>query len=529
MNAISSQPWATGRRNALEVIATPNSAASHVPTAQRTGSTPARLAFGTLSTTRPNHRIRYAAGAEANNEIRAGKKKRVPTERLSTRSARRIARFHAKWKIYMQNNRRDFIKVAGAAALTTNIFTGNLRGANDRVQAAFIGLGRMGQGNLGYAMKQENLAAVAVCDVYQPNLDRAVAITEGKAKGIKDFREILGDKSIDIVCVSTPDHWHPYMTIEACKAGKDVYVEKPVSVTVEEARKMVEAARKYNRVVQAGTMQRSAVHFQKAVEIVKSGELGPDHVRALLELFLQPVEGIGNPPDSAPPADLDWDMWLGPAPKRPFNKNRFGVDPKEYSHFRYFWDYAGGMMTDWGVHWLDIVQMAFDEQMPTGILGVGGKFRIKDNRETPDTIQVDYEYPGNFIATYENRYGNGQSMFNKNGGILFNGDKATMFLDRSEYRIIPEKRNGSEPVVVKATDSGNLRHWANFLECVKTRQKPNSDIETCARSSSTSILGNVSYRSKVRIDWDHVKWTCKQGEAKKYLSRDERKPWKLSV
>jgi predicted dehydrogenase len=420
------------------------------------------------------------------------------------------------------------MKVAGAAALTTNIFTGNLRGANDRVQAAFIGMGRMGQGNLSYAMKQENLVPVAVCDVYQPNLEKALKIADGKAKGIKDFREIIADKSVDVVCISTPDHWHPYMTIEACKAGKDVYVEKPVSVTVDEGRKMVEAARKYNRVVQAGTMQRSAVHFQKAVEIVKSGELGQITTVHCWNYSLQPPEGIGNPPDGDPPADLDWDMWLGPAPKRPFNPNRFGVDPKMFSNFRYFWDYAGGMMTDWGIHWLDIVQMAFNEQMPTSIQTVGGKFRIKDNTETPDTIHVSYEYPGNFIATYENRYGNGQSMFNKSGGILFNGDKATMFLDRSEFRIIPEKR-GAEPTVVKATDSGNVRHWANFLECVKTRQKPIADIEIGARSSSTCILGNVSYRAKVRIDWDHVKWTCKESEAKKYLSRDERKPWKLNV
>jgi predicted dehydrogenase len=241
-----------------------------------------------------------------------------------------------------------------------------------------------------------------------------------------------------------------------------------------------------------------------------------------------PVEGIGNPPDSEPPADLDWDMWLGPAPKRPFNQNRFGVDPQAFSHFRWFWDYAGGMMTDWGIHWLDIVQAAFNEEMPTAVTTVGGKYRLKDNRETPDTIHAAYDYQSGFLATYENRYGNGQSMFNKGGGILFNGDKATMFLDRSEYRIISEKR-GTEPVVVRATDSGNVRHWANFLECVKTRQKPASDIEKVARSTSTCLLANVALRSKMRVDWDHVKWSCKQGEAKKYLSREERKPWRLSV
>src|SRR5437764_10484671 len=175
-----------------------------------------------------------------------------------------------------ESNRRDFLTATGAA-LTTSLFTGNVKGANDRISAAFIGVGRMGQGNLGYAMKQPALQVAAICDVYQPNLERAVAAARKgghQPREVKDFREILADKSIDIVNISTPDHWHAYMTVEACKAGKDVYVEKPVCVAIEEGEKMVQAARKYRRVVQAGTMQRSALHFQKAVEIVRNGNLG---------------------------------------------------------------------------------------------------------------------------------------------------------------------------------------------------------------------------------------------------------------
>src|SRR5258707_15368810 len=179
--------------------------------------------------------------------------------------------------------RRDFIKGAGAA-LTTQIFTGAIKGANDRISVAVIGMGRMGMGNLGVAMKQPNVEIAAVCDVYQPHLEKAVAATargannepgaRQAARGVKDFREILHDKSIDVVCIATPDHWHAYMTVEACKNGKDVYVEKPLAVAVEEGRKMVQAARKYNRVVQAGTMQRSGDHFQQACEIVCRGEIG---------------------------------------------------------------------------------------------------------------------------------------------------------------------------------------------------------------------------------------------------------------
>src|SRR5262249_40132541 len=160
--------------------------------------------------------------------------------------------------------RRDFLKAAAAAALTTNLFTGSLKGANDKTTVAVIGMGRMGMTNLGAAMKQENTVITHVCDVYTPHLEKAVAATNGQAKGVRDFREILADKSIDVVCIATPDHWHAYMTVEACKAGKDVYVEKPICVVMDEGRKMVEAAHKYKRVVQAGTMQRSGVHFQKA-------------------------------------------------------------------------------------------------------------------------------------------------------------------------------------------------------------------------------------------------------------------------
>jgi predicted dehydrogenase len=432
----------------------------------------------------------------------------------------------------MEADRRRFVKAAGAAALTTNIFASSVQGANDRVNAAFIGMGKMGRSNLNVAMRQENLHVASVCDIYDRNLKWAHDMALKKfpeTKAIKDFREILADKSIDIVCISTPDHWHPYMTVEACKAGKDVYVEKPICVTVEEGKKMVEAARKYQRVVQAGTQQRSGDHFIKAVELVKNGEIGQVTRVQTWNVGLSPVEGIGSPPDEEPPAGLDWDMWLGPAPKRPYNRNRFGVDPddKWFSHFRWFWDYAGGMMTDWAVHLLDIVQMGFNEQMPKVVMTAGEKFRLKDNRETPDTIIALYEYPG-FLATYENRYGNGNALNGRGYGITFHGDKATLFVDRSMYQLTAEKR-GAEPVTVKSANNQNMAHWANFLECVKTRKKPASDIEICQRSTTTCLLANVALRSKLRLDWDEQKWTVKQSEAKKYLSRDDRKPWKLVV
>ncbi len=430
--------------------------------------------------------------------------------------------------MHITDSRRDFLAKSTAAALTTSLFTGQVKGANDRPRIAHIGMGRMGRGNLSYSMKQDNVEIAAVCDVYQPHLDQAVKMTEGKAKAVKDFREILADNSIDIVGISTPDHWHAYMTVEACKAGKDVYVEKPICVTIEEGQKMVQAAQKYKRVVQAGTMQRSGTHFQKAAEIVKSGDLGKIAFVRTWNYGNASKEGIGNPADAQPPADLNWDMWLGPAPNRPFNANRFGVDPKAFSHFRWFWDYAGGMMTDWGIHLLDIVHMAMNEAMPTAITALGGKYWLTDNRETPDTLQVTYEYPG-FICTYENRNSNANSMFEKGYGILFHGTKGTLFVDRSMYKLIPEKGSTLQEAEAKSSNNANLAHWANLLECVKTRQKPISDISICNRSTATCLLGNVALRAKMRLDWDEKAWTTVQKSARKFLSREERKPWRIVV
>ena len=186
------------------------------------------------------------------------------------------------------------------------------------------------------------------------------------------------------------------------------------------------------------------------------------------------------------------------------------------------------MVTDWGVHWLDIVQLAFSEQMPKAVTASGGKFYLKDNRETPDTLQVTYEYPG-FLAVYENREANSQSMFEKGGGILFCGTRGTMFLDRQGYKIIPEKGSDLKAEEVKSTDSGNARHWANFLECIKTRQRPTSDIEKCFRSTSTCLLGNIALQTRLHLDWDDQQLTIAQPAGRARMSREERAPWKIEV
>ena len=432
--------------------------------------------------------------------------------------------------------RRDFLKAAGAA-FTTSLAAGRLKGANDRVRVGFIGIGRMGSANLTIAMKNPNFEAAAVCDVYRPHMEEGVEIAKrggAGVKGVADFREILADKSIDAVCISTPDHWHAYMTVEACKAGKDVYVEKPLCVQIDEGKRMIEAARKYKRVVQAGTMQRSGVHFQKAAQLVRDGAIGKVTACRTWMAGLSPKEGIGNPADCDPPADLDWDLWLGPAPKRPFNPNRWGVHPelkpqRPFPYFRYFWDYAGGMMTDWGVHMLDTMHSAFGDPMPESVVSIGGKLWHDDNRETPDTLAVTYEYPQGFFATFETSPAYEAPFRWPAMGTLFQGSEADLYVNRSVLRVEPRRGSKVQPLAERSSNDSNGAHWQNFYDCIRTRELPISDVEKCWKATAACILGNLSYRSGLRLDWDAEKQTVKQQQARGLLQYNYSKPWKLEV
>ncbi len=426
--------------------------------------------------------------------------------------------------------RRAFLQTTTAAALTSSLFTGNVRGANDRITGGFLGVGMMGSENLRVAL-EHGVEVRAVCDVYQPHLERAgaaVVKAGGKAKEVGDFREVIADKSIDFVCIATPDHWHPYMSIEACKAGKDVYVEKPICAAINEGVKMVEAARKYDRVVQAGTWQRSGQHFQKACEIVRSGELGKVAFARTWIYTNEPRAGIGKPADSAPPPGLDWEMWLGPSPERAYNRNRFGPLTDGASSFRWFWDYAGGQLSDSGVHMIDILQMAFDEAMPKSVSALGGNFWFEDNRETPDTLQVSYEYP-EFLGSWEHRCNSAGQDKSFSMGVTFHGERGTLHVDRAFYKVIPEKGSDLQTSEMRRVTDPHPLHWVNFLECVKSRKRPNSDIDTCFRSSTACLLANGAYRSGLKLDWDDRTQTVAQEEARKYLYREAREPWKLEV
>src|SRR5581483_313148 len=269
-------------------------------------------------------------------------------------------------------------------ALSAGPAVRNVMGANDRIGVGLIGAGGMGQSNMRDFMRSGQVDIVAIADPYDPNLDNAVSTTLGRAKGYRDFRKVLDHKYVDAVIIATPDHWHAIPMIAACEAGKDVYEEKPLSHTLFEGRKMVEAAAKHNRVVQVGTQQRSGEHFQKAVELVRSGKIGKVTYAETWIHGNQFPEGIDDLPDSDPPPWLDWDLWLGPAPARRYNRNR------AIYNFRWFWDYSGGILTDWGTHLLDVVHWAMGVNAPKTIYATGGKFLLQDNRETPDTLEVVY-------------------------------------------------------------------------------------------------------------------------------------------
>ena len=437
--------------------------------------------------------------------------------------------------------RRTFLSstaagVAAATALRPSAASARIQGANDRVRVAVIGTGRQGISDMRNHMTLADVEIAAVCDVYGANLAKAAALAP-KAAQVKDFRAVLDDKDIDAVIIGTPDHWHALMTVMACQAGKDVYVEKPTSVAIAEGRKMVEAARKYNRVVQVGTQQRSAKHFQQAAK-ARAGRRHRQSRRASAagtSATSFPTASATRPTAIRRPIS-DWDLWLGPAPKRPFNANRFGVVPTNFSYFRWFWDYAGGMMTDWGVHLIDIVQMAMKVDAPTGVSAVGGKFVLADNRETPDTILASYQYPG-FVMTYENRTTNGRALNDHNYGIEFYGTDGTLFVDRGGFELTPETRRDGDQVVDRtlarrqASTPDNPSHARNFIDCVKSRQKPICDIEIGHRSTTTAILGNLALRSGASLTWDGATEKVTNGNQKAAALVDVayRAPWKLAV
>ena len=320
-----------------------------------------------------------------------------------------------------------------------------MKGANDRIAVGLHRHGHDGHRQPRVCHEDPGVQAVAVCDVYQPHLERAQAQAKKaghEPKAVKDFREILADKSIDAVCIATPDHWHAYMTVEACKAGKDVYVEKPACMYVEEGQKMVEAARKYKRVVQAGTMQRSGGFFQKAARDRQERRSWATSRSATRCRPARPrKKGWGNPPDGDPPRGPGLGSVARARAQAAVQRQPLGRErPDRWSTFRYFWDYAGGAMTDWGVHLIDIVQFAFGEPMPTSVIALGGKFYVDDNTETPDTMQATFIIRSSRLL--REPHVQSDAAVRQGYGTAFHGTKGTLVVNRGGYWVIPAKGGG---------------------------------------------------------------------------------------
>jgi predicted dehydrogenase len=429
------------------------------------------------------------------------------------------------------------LAAAGPLAAQTASSASNVAGANDRIRIALIGCGGMGSGDLGDFLKVKGIECVALCDPDDRRTARAaknVVEPVQSTSGLfttRDFRRVLERKDIDAVIVATPDHWHALPTILACQAGKDVYVEKPLALSIGEGRVMVNAARKYGRVVQMGTQQRSAPHYNEAVDYVKSGKLGKIRlVRAWA--YLDWVGETPVLPDTDPPPEVDYDLWLGPAPKRPFNENRF------HFNFRWFFDYSGGLMTDWGAHMIDIANWGMGIKAPTSALAVGGKFGYPtDATETPDTQQTIWDFPG-FSMIWEHALGVGRGPETREHGVAFHGNNGVLVIDRAGWEIYPETDKVEKPVrEYKMTGlprqevgdhDYHLTHVKNFLDCMKTREHPHSDVEIGHNSMIACHLGNLAYRFRRRIQWDvENEKVIGDPEAQALVTRSYRAPWKL--
>lgn len=428
-------------------------------------------------------------------------------------------------------NRRRFLKtsVSSVLGLSALSYSRAAQVPNDRVALAIIGIGSTVPGSVGGRGRQlippfssfKDVDIAYLCDIDESFIPFGQKLLSAgqrrEARVEKDLRRILEDKSIDAVVVATPDHWHALATIWACQAGKHVYVEKPASHNLNEGRRMVEAARKYNRVVQLGTQSRSSASLARAAELVRSGKLGKiPHARAW-KGGSRP--NIGRQKDSEVPPGVDYDLWLGPAPERAFNSNRF--------HYRWhwMWDYGTGELGNNGIHALDRLRWILNLDAPTRVVAAGGKFFYDDDQETPDTMTVTYEFP-TCSVTWEHRV---WSPGTGDGAAVY-GEHGTLILDRAGWHVekgieAADKGDGKEEGV-----EGTI-HQRNFIDCIKKSSgtnvsKPNADIEEGHKSTRMCHLGNIAFRTGLALRFDARTETCiDDPDANRMLEREYRKPF----
>jgi predicted dehydrogenase len=434
--------------------------------------------------------------------------------------------------------RRDFVK-AGATATAVLTAGSLIPGAvgcapSDVriVRIGVIGLNGMGYYDLNAFLRQPNVECVALCDIDSRVLNKRAGQVEQKTgkkpELFADYREMLARQDIEAVLICTPDHWHAIMMIEACKAGKHVYVEKPMANTINEVLLMERAAKKYNSIVQVGMWQRSDPHWNDAFAFIQSGKLGK--IRTI-KVWCYMIGAV--PPDPLPdepvPDGVDYDQWLGPAPLRPFNRNRF------HQQFRWYWDYAGGLMTDWGVHLLDMALAGMQVDLPKSAMSSGGKFGYPESGiETPDTQQVIYEFDG-FNVTWDHGMGVGIGDWNREHGLAFIGNNGTLVVDRDGWEVHPETDDNGprmEAVTrIPGSQNGLDLHARNFIDCVRAgNRQTNAGPATGRAAAIMAHLGNIALRTGRKVCWDAEKNEfIHDPEASRFLKPAYRDPWQLPV
>lgn len=439
----------------------------------------------------------------------------------------------------MSYSRRQFLQHSGrvlaatslSTGLSLDVFSSSRRLApSDTVVVGLIGCRNQGYWDFHHALRQPGVVCGGICDVDQSVLEtRALDVeklTGKKPRLFHDFREMLDDQEIDAVMIGTPDHWHALQATLACEAGKDVYVEKPMANSIEESRAIVRSARHYHRIVQVGQQQRSGPHFAEVVSLIQAGRIGKiRHVKLWANFFY----GMADKkiPDEPPPEGFDYDLWLGPAPQKPYNANRV------HRFWRFHWDYGGGLMTDWGVHLLDIPLWALQiNAPPRSVTSIGGIFAYPDRAlETADTQTVLYEFD-DFNMVWEHTGGIQHGPYGRHYGIAFVGTDGTLVLDRAGWELHAEVQDGvprTESVPLqKSTGESHEAHVRNFIECVRSRNEPNCTVEAGYLAAIYAHLGNIAYRTRSRLTWDAQTRQFQNNEpANKLLLPTYRAPWRL--
>jgi len=439
------------------------------------------------------------------------------------------------------NSRRDFLQktaiVAGGSLLASTfnnkafaIFKTRIM-PSDQLNIGAIGINGMGWADVTAALKVPGVNLVAICDVDKNVMDKRMNdlakmnYDTSKVRRYDDYQALLDQKDIDAVVIGTPDHWHAMIMMHACEAGKDVYVEKPVGNSIMECRAMVSAQQRYNKVVQAGQWQRSQQHFKDAVDFVQSGQLG--NIRTVkvwcYQGWMKPGPVVA---DSAPPAGVNYAGWLGPAKTVPFNSSRY------HFNFRWFWDYAGGLMTDWGVHLLDYGLLGMNSPVPKTVSALGGRFAYPElYEETPDTLTTLYEFNG-FNMVWDSAMGIDNGSYNRDHGIAYIGNNGTLILNRGGWEVIEERQSKNKvakPFVAKS-DDGLDKHWENFVSVVKSRKMDDlhCPIQAGAHVATVAQMGNIAYRSGKKLEWNNTSHEFTDNAInKQYLMKEYHNGYKL--